>query len=77
MKETEERQLYDNLKDAGFHEEAIRQFFTLRKNGRKQEQLRLLSLQRASLLDQIHSHAKQIDCLDYLVYTMNHDQKNQ
>lgn len=72
----EEVRLLRNLRDAGFDEDAIQKFLGLRKDGRSSEQYRLLSLQRASLLDQLHVSQHRIDCLDYLVYTMKKEQTN-
>lgn len=71
MNETSERtRLLRNLKDAGCDETTIQKYFELQKEGRRQEQYRLLSLHRASLLDQVHVSQHRIDCLDYLIYTM-------
>lgn len=71
MNEIPERtRLLRNLKDAGCDETTIQKYFELQKEGRRQEQYRLLSLHRASLLDQVHVSQHMIDCLDYLIYTM-------
>lgn len=67
---TEEKLLLRNLKDAGCGESVIEQYFKLREAGKKTEQLRLLSVHRASLLDRVHVSQQMIDCLDYLMYTM-------
>ena len=64
--------LIQNLKDAGCQEEEIQRFLQLGQEGKRREQLRLLSMHRAALLDQLHVSQRQIDCLDYLVYQMNH-----
>ena len=56
-----------NLKDSGCDEETIRKFLKLKRENRTQEQYRLLSLHRASLLDQVHVSQHMIDCL---IYTM-------
>ena len=60
--------LIRNLKDAGCQEEEIQRFLQLGQEGKRREQLRLLSMHRAALLDQLHVSQRQIDCLDYLVY---------
>ena len=60
-----------NLKDAGFAETDIQLFLKLGQEGKQREQLRLLAMHRATLLDQIHVSQRQIDCLDYLVYQMS------
>ena len=62
--------LLRNLKDAGCDEAMIQKYLQLQKEGKRQEQFRLLSLHRASLLDQVHVSQNRIDCLDYLIYTM-------
>ena len=67
-----EQFLIRNLKDAGCSEADIQRFLKLRQEGRRREQLRLLTTHRASLLDQLHVSQRQIDCLDYLVFQMNH-----
>ena len=62
--------LLRNLKDAGCDEAMIQKYLELQKEGKKQEQVRLLSLHRASLLDRVHVSQNMIDCLDYLLYSM-------
>lgn len=59
-----------NLKDAGCNETTIKKFLQLQKEGKRQEQYRLLSYHRASLLNQVHISQHRIDCLDYLIYAM-------
>ena len=56
--------LLRNLKDAGCDEAMIQKYLQLEKEGKRQEQFRLLSLHRASLLDQVHVSQNRIDCLD-------------
>lgn len=68
---TADQLLIRNLKDAGCSEADIQRFLKLGQAGKRQEQLRLLSMHRANLLDQLHVSQRQIDCLDYLVYQMN------
>ncbi len=65
--------LLRNLKDAGCDEAMIQKYLQLQKEGKRQEQFRLLSLHRASLLDQVHVSQNRIDCLDYLIYTMKQE----
>lgn len=67
---SEEKRLLRNLRDAGCDEDTIKKYVRLEKEGRRQEQYRLLSRQRALLLEQVHTEQHKIDCLDYLVYTM-------
>ena len=65
--------LLRNLKDAGCDEAMIQKYLQLQKEGKRQEQFRLLSLHIASLLDQVHVSQNRIDCLDYLIYTMKQE----
>lgn len=67
---SDESGIIRNFKDSGCDEETIRKFLKLKRENRTQEQYRLLSLHRASLLDQVHVSQHMIDCLDYLIYTM-------
>lgn len=70
----ENRLLLRNLKDAGCDKVTIQKYFQLQKEGKRQEQFRLLSMHKASLLDQVHVSQRMIDCLDYLVYVMKKEQ---
>lgn len=63
-----------NLKDAGCDEATIQKYIKLQKEGRQEEQYRLLSAHRTSLLNQVHVGQHMIDCLDYLVYIMKKEQ---
>ena len=67
---TEEQLLLRNLRDAGCDEATIRQYLKLKMEGKEKEQLRLLSIHRASLLERVHVSQQMIDCLDYLIFTM-------
>lgn len=60
-----------NLKDAGCSSRCVEEFLSLEREGKTQEQLKLLSAHRKRLLDRIHEGEKQIDCLDYLVYQID------
>ena len=57
-----------NLKDAGCGGDCVEQFLSLEEEGKTQEQLELLSVQRRQLLDRVHEEERRITCLDYLVY---------
>ncbi len=54
------------MKDAGCDSQTIQRFLELQT----EQQLKLLSLHRKQLLDQVHQGEKCIDCLDYLVYLL-------
>ena len=66
----EEERLLRNLKDAGCDDATIQTYLELQREGRQQEQYKLLRSHRASLLDRVHVSQRMVDCLDYLVYEM-------
>lgn len=53
-----------NLIDAGCNEKTIERFLDC---ATKEEQLRILSMQRKQLLENYRNDAKKLDCLDYFV----------
>lgn len=63
--------LYQNLIDAGCGEDLIETCMGLAKANRWNRILPLLSRQRIHLLNVVHDGQKQIDCLDFLVYSIN------
>ena len=63
--------LHQNLIDAGCREDLIETCMELAKANRWKSILPMLSKQRINLLDSVHDGQKQIDCLDYLVYSIN------
>lgn len=65
-----EEALIQNLQDAGCDEETIRAFTEDLRKGRIAAELKRLAAHRCALLDGLHRKQKQIDCLDYLVYTL-------
>ena len=65
-----------NLKDAGCDSETVAQFMELGMEGNRQNQLKLLEQHRKRLLEKVHRNEKRIDCLDYLVFQMNKEEKD-
>lgn len=59
-----------NLKDAGCNSARINNFLALQESGKISEQLYLLSEHRRLLLNAIHKKQKNLDCLDYLIFTI-------
>ena len=59
-----------NLSDAGCSASQIAQFLELEEQRKRQEQYQMLSRQRALLLKELHQDQFRIDCLDYMVFTM-------
>lgn len=66
--------LLQNLKDAGCDTETIEQCMSLSKKSDVKAMLRLLSRHKRALLAAVHERQKEIDCLDYLVFKLEHDQ---
>ncbi len=65
-----QEKILQNLKDANCDNDLISRFFQFEQTGKIQEQLRLLLTHRKNLLDSLHKNQKQIDCLDYLIFTL-------
>lgn len=63
--------LHQNLIDAGCREDLIETCMELAAANMWNRILPLLGEQRINLLDAVHDGQKQIDCLDFLVYSIN------
>lgn len=64
------KSIYQNLIDAGCDESITEQCMLLMKEGRIFDMLPILTKHRKHLLDSVHKGQKQIDCLDYLIYSL-------
>ena len=64
-----------NLLDAGCDSVTTQQALSQLEAERVSDCLRLLSRHRRQLLEQLHRAERSIDCLDYLVYQLEHQQK--
>lgn len=62
--------LRQNLVDAGCGSEIVQQCMALARKQDQPELIRVLSRHRRTLLDALHQSEKQIDCPDYLIYTL-------
>ncbi|MCI9548713.1 MAG: hypothetical protein HFF20_05760 [Oscillospiraceae bacterium] len=62
--------LRQNLVDAGCGAEVVRQCMALARKRDQAGLMRVLSRHRRALLDALHQSERRIDCLDYLVYTL-------
>ena len=62
--------IIQNLKDANCNNNLISKFLELEKSNKVNEQLKLRSIHRKNLLDTLHENQKQIECLDYLIFTI-------
>ena len=62
--------LHQNLIDAGCDEKTVERCMSLAKEEKQADILPLLSRHRAALLNAVRTGQKQIDCLDFLVYSV-------
>lgn len=62
--------LLQNLEDAGCSEETVQKCMTMAEKDDVVGLLRLLSCHKKVLLQMVHTKQKEIDCLDYLIYTI-------
>lgn len=67
--------LRQNLIDAGCNHEIVQRCMDLAQEKKTMEMKRILARHRRTLLDTVHAEQKKIDCLDYLVYRMEKDQR--
>ena len=67
--------LRENLKDAGCDQDMISRCEVLAQGEKKAELMRALSLHRKALLDAVHEDERRIDCLDYLIYQIEKQDK--
>lgn len=65
--------LHQNLIDAGCDEKTIERCMDLAKEQKQADILPLLSHHRAALLKTVRMGQRQIDCLDFLVYSVEKD----
>lgn len=74
---TPDEDMIRNLKDAGCCEKKIAAFCDAARQGKERECRKLLEQHRRTLMESIHEGQKCVDCLDYLMYQMDRDQKKQ
>lgn len=70
MNVNNEKEIVQNLIDAGCEQNLIAEFIEFFRQKNISKDLKLLAAHRRLLLDNIHREQKRIDCLDYLVYKM-------
>lgn len=58
----------ENLIDAGFNMETVKNCMELVEKKNETELLRILEQHKGKLLKSVHKEQEYIDCLDYLVY---------
>lgn len=64
-----------NLLDAGCDDRLIARFLELEQKSNRKEQYQLLAGHRNSLLKELHQDQYKIDCLDYMVYSMEKEDR--
>jgi uncharacterized protein Smg (DUF494 family) len=67
----EQEMLLQNLKDAGCDQQTIKNCLALFQQKNTSEMKRLLAKHKQKLLETIHIHQKEIDCLDYLIFRLD------
>ena len=67
--------LRENLKDAGCDPDMIHRCEAMAQGEKQGELMQILSLHRRTLLDAVHENERRIDCLDYLVYQLEKQEK--
>lgn len=70
--ETDKQEVIKNLEDAGCKDCEIECLIECLIKGNKDKGLALLTKHRKKLLDSIHAEQKRLDCLDYLIYQIEH-----
>ncbi len=62
----------ENLLDAGFDADSADKMMALISGGNRPALDNALRSHRKDLLDKVHLYTRQLDCLDYFTYTLNH-----
>ena len=62
--------IYQNLQDAGCDIQTTEDCMSFAKNGNIKGMLPILQQYRKALLGSVRSGQKKIDCLDFLIYTI-------
>ena len=65
-----DREVLQNLSDAGCDEETISRFEALSGRDDTPAQQKLLYAYRKELVDAVHADQSKLSCLDYLIYRM-------
>lgn len=62
--------IVQNLKDAGFEADEILDICRLHDAGNLKDAVRTLRRRRCDLMEELHESQNRVDCLDYLVYQL-------
>lgn len=75
MPEIDSNRIRQNLLDAGCDQQTTDSCMACLNEGNMAKMLPVLAKHRRALLEALHQEQKQIDCLDYLVYTIEKNEK--
>lgn len=67
--------LIQNLKDAGCDSEQISICLNYSQSGKVPEMKKLLGMHKNHLMKEVHTRQKEVDCLDYLLYSLEQEEK--
>ncbi|HIW00222.1 MAG TPA: hypothetical protein H9894_03420 [Candidatus Desulfovibrio intestinipullorum] len=67
------QEMENTLCDAGLEASVQKRFFALCEEGRMTEGIALLKRHRCSLLEAVHLCQKQIDCLDFFLFSLKQE----
>lgn len=70
-----EKDIIQNLKDAGCEDKQIEEIIVLFRKGKKDKICEILEKHRCNVLNNVHKKEKQIDCIDYFIYQMERGEK--
>lgn len=68
--------IYQNLVDAGYNQKTIQCCMKLAQENNVEELLSQLYVYRKHLIEQTHNYQENIDCLDYLIYSLKKPNEN-
>ena len=68
--------IYQNLVDAGCNQKTIQRCMKLAQENNVEELLSQLCVYRKHLMEQTHNYQENIDCLDYLIYSLKKSNEN-
>lgn len=68
--------IYQNLVDAGCNQKTIQSCMILAQENNVEALISQLNIYRKHLMDQKHMYQDNIDCLDYLIYSLQKSNEN-
>lgn len=75
MSNKSEKEIIENLKDSGCSQKLIGKFLELYNKRDKTLMIELLVKYRKELLEKLHKSQREIDNLDYLIVSLNKEEK--